>query len=467
MICEKCKTPIPDNAKFCPRCGAKLDMARGQIVQTKKCPSCGAENLVLAKFCTVDGYNFQQADEKPVERHKEPEKPRDVLLCPQCGTLYPLTAKFCRNDGTPLQKVPPPEQMKRPEVTEKEIRPEEIAEPKVEAPAEVKAEEIKPEIEKPKDVILCPKCGTLNPLTAKFCRKDGTPLKEEIKPEVVQPKIKEVLLPKTEVKEEVIKRTSRVWIWLTVSVLILTIAGAGGYLYFSGRVLKRPAGVITTPEGSKPAGSEKAMEETLKPPEKKSAQEEESMVKEPVSPPIREPVPQKPSVDIVDLERNVNSALRNRGLSDVNAKVGKDLTATLKGAVDSPRDKMLASKIAESFKELKEVRNDIVVKASPPPAEAPRPAPAPPSATPAPEVPPPGPPPVSKTDPSKLEGDINGALRNAGLRGIVAAVSDDLQVTLKGRVSSRAEKDRAFEIAKTFKDKGIVRIRDIVFVVEQ
>lgn len=461
MICEKCKTPIPDNAKFCPRCGAKVDMTRGQIVSTKKCPSCGAENPVSAKFCTVDGYNFQQADEKPVERHKEPEKSSDVLLCPQCRTSHPLTAKFCRKDGTPLQKVSPPEQMKRTEVTEKEIRPEEIAEPKVEAPAEVKAEEIKPEIEKPKDVILCPKCGTLNPLTAKFCRKDGTPLKEEIKPEIIQPKIKEVLLPKTEVKKEVIKRTSRVWIWLTVSVLILTIAGAGGYLYFSGGMLKRPGEVITTPEGSKPAGPEKAMEETLKPPEKKPTQEEESMVKEPISPPVREPARQKPSIDIASLESNVNSALINRGLSDVHARVDKDLTATLKGTVNDPRDKMLASKIAESFKELKEVRNDIVVKVSPPPAEAPRPAPAPPAL----EAPPPSPPPISKTDPSKLVGDINGALRNAGLRGIVAEVSDDLQVTLKGRVSSRADKDRAFEIAKTFKEAK--RIRDIIFVVEQ
>jgi len=462
MICEKCKTSIPDNAKFCPRCGAKVDMARGQIVQTKKCPSCGAENPVSAKFCTVDGYKFQQVDEKPVGGHKEPEKPRDVLLCPQCGTLYPLTAKFCRKDGTPLQKVPPPEQMKRPEVTEKEIRPEEIAEPKIEAPAEVKAEEIKPEIEKPKDLILCPRCGTPNPLTAKFCRKDGALLKEGIEPAVIQPIVREPVPPEKEVKGEVIRRTSRAWIWLTVSVLVLTIIGVGSYLYFSGGMLKRPGEVITTPEISKRAGPEKAMEEAVKPPQK-----EEPKVKEPISPPIREPVPQKPSVDIVDLERNVNSTLRSRGLSGVNAKVGKDLTATLKGTVDNPRDKMLASKIAESFKELKGVSNDIVVKTSPPPAEAPRPAPAPPPAPPAPETPPPGPPSTSKTDPSKLAGDINGALRNAGLGGIVAQVSDDLQVTLKGRVSSRAEKNRAIEIAKTFKDKGVERIRDIVFVVEQ
>jgi len=463
MICEKCKTSIPNNAKFCPRCGAKVDMARGQTVQTKKCPSCGAENPVSAKFCTVDGYNFQQDDEKPIGGHKEPEKHHDVLICPQCGTSHPLTAKFCGKDGTPLQKVPPPGQMEGPEVIEKEIRPKEIVKPKVGAADEIKAEEIRSEIEKPKDVILCPKCGTSNPLTAKFCRKDGIPLKGEIKPVVIQPRVREVVLAKKEVKEEAIRRTSRMWIWLTISGSVLIIAGAGSYLYFSEEILKKPAGVITRPEVSKPAGPEKAMEETPKPPEKKPTQEEESMVKEIVSLPVREPVPQEPSVDIVDLERNVNSALKNRGLSDVNTKVGKDLTATLKGTVDNPRDKMLASKIAESFKELKEVRNDIVVKASPPPAEAPRSVPAPP----APEAPPLSPPSISKIDPSKLESDINGALRNAGLRGIIAEVSDDWQVTLKGRVSSRAEKDRAFEIARTFKDKGITRIRDIIFVVEQ
>lgn len=71
------------------------------------------------------------------------------------------------------------------------------------------------------------------------------------------------------------------------------------------------------------------------------------------------------------------------------------------------------------------------------------------------------------TDPDKIEREINGALRKAGLTGITAAVSDNLEVTLKGSLGSNHEKYRAFDIVWTFKHKGIKRIRDIIFVVEQ
>ncbi|MDI6891359.1 MAG: BON domain-containing protein, partial [Thermodesulfovibrionales bacterium] len=169
-------------------------------------------------------------------------------------------------------------------------------------------------------------------------------------------------------------------------------------------------------------------------------------------------------VDIARVEKDLNKTLINRGLGDVYAKVNRDLTATLKGTVNDPRDKMLASNIAESFREIKGVKNEILVakKSLAPaperPAEAP--IPAPPPAAPA-----PAPPPVYKIDPAKLEGDINRALRNAGLRGVTAEVNDDLQVTLKGSVGSKYEKDEAFEIAKKFKEAK--RIRDVIFVVEQ
>ena len=103
MICEKCKTNIPDTAKFCPKCGTKIE-AKAQVVQTKKCPFCGAENPISAKFCKVDGYNFQQTEEKPTEKPVVAKKPEDTVFCPKCGTPNPLTAKFCKKDGTPLGK---------------------------------------------------------------------------------------------------------------------------------------------------------------------------------------------------------------------------------------------------------------------------------------------------------------------------------------------------------------------------
>jgi hypothetical protein len=153
--------------------------------------------------------------------------------------------------------------------------------------------------------------------------------------------------------------------------------------------------------------------------------------------------------------------------------VNEDLTATLKGTVNDPRDKMLASNIAESFKEIKSVKNEIKVarlpapppapRLTPAPAPAPAPVPAPPAVAP---TPPPAPPPIIKIDPATLEGNINRALRNAGLRGVTAEVNDNLEVTLRGSVMSNYEKNRAFEIAKGF-NKEDKRIRDKIFVVEQ
>jgi len=75
------------------------------------------------------------------------------------------------------------------------------------------------------------------------------------------------------------------------------------------------------------------------------------------------------------------------------------------------------------------------------------------------------PPQPPKIDPAKLEGDINRALRNAGLSSVTAEVNDNLEVTLKGSVMSQYEKEKAFEITNRFKE--IKRIRDKIFVIQQ
>ena len=66
-----------------------------------KCPSCSAENPEQARFCLKCGARLEA---KP------------GLLCPQCGTELPPQAKFCFACGTPLDAQPPdamPERLKR------------------------------------------------------------------------------------------------------------------------------------------------------------------------------------------------------------------------------------------------------------------------------------------------------------------------------------------------------------------
>jgi hypothetical protein len=394
-----------------------------------------------------------------------------VNHCPFCGEasgsvtatddkqkLDTLKDKMSALEKEP-HKVTPPAQTEIPVIEEPK--------PKPEKPVDGKAPIV--------DIIICPKCGTENPSTAKFCRKDGTPLKEEIKPPVtvekeIKPEVavghKAEVTPKIEVKKEEAKRPSKTWVWIAVCGLVLFIAGVGGsYLYFSGQKAKEPTEVTAVPEVTKPPKPPKAPKEVKKP---TRPQEPETKI---VSPPAEPP---KPPINIARIERDLNRTLRNRGLGDAYAEVNEDLTATLKGTVNDPRDKMLASNIAESFKEIKSVKNEIKVAELPAPAPppvrpaeppAPTPAPEPPAPTLPPPPPAPAPPPIVKIDPATLEGNINRALRNRGIRGVTAEVNDNLEVTLRGSVMSQYEKDRALKIAEGFKEAK--RIRDIIFVIKQ
>ncbi|MDA8089859.1 MAG: BON domain-containing protein [Desulfobacteraceae bacterium] len=372
MICEKCNTSIPDTAKFCPKCGAKVEMAKADAM-TKKCPSCGAENPVTAKFCKADGYNFQQAEEKPAVGPVEISAPKDVIVCTKCGAPNPITAKFCRADGTPLKA----ETM--PAVEKTGIKPEKAATRKIREP-------VAPSVER------APARGR----------------------------------PKT-------------WIWLAVGAAILITAGAGAFLYFSRQAA--PGKAAVSPPAHKTAALPKKPEKIKELPEAKPA-----LPAPKITPTIPPPETVVPSVDAGKLERDVNRALRKRGLRDIYAQVDAGLVATLAGSAKSKKEKDAAIKLARSFRDIKDVRDNIqvpVVAPLPPPP----PAPAPPH-----------------PNPYELESNINRALRVAGLTGISAEVDNDLRVTLKGSASSQEDKDKAFEIAKSFKEtKGV---RDLIFVVE-
>ncbi|MEW6110355.1 MAG: zinc ribbon domain-containing protein [Nitrospirota bacterium] len=451
MICKKCNSNIPDKAKFCPKCGEKAGITEN-LKDSVLCPKCGTANPPTAKFCRQDGAPLQKIPPPKEEIKTEAapvlkaeEKPKDII-CPKCGTANPLTAKFCRKDGTPLQAKKPDTTQKIEPISdqakletiiepkdigtkpvEKEIKLEPIIEPKVDMLSEVKTEEIKAEVEKQN-------------------------IEREIKPEeVVSPRVEAPppkVKPKPEIKNEVEKKPSRAWIWITVGVLVFVAAGVGGYLYFFKPVEKKPTEITVKPvEPEKPTPSEpKVTEEAAKPPAEIPGTIEPTareLVRPPetkiVSPPAM-PKSSKQPVDIARLERDLNRSLRTKGLSDIYAEVDKGLVATLMGTAQSQEERNNALDIARSYRELRDVRDNIQVTVI-------------------------ALPPLPSPDPAKLEGDINRAMRNAGLSGVTAVVNDNFEVTLKGSVGSNYEKNRAFDIAKSFKDAK--RIRDIIFVVEQ
>lgn len=74
--CLKCGALLPPNAKFCLNCGGKIKMVPDNSMI---CPVCG-KVTPLGKFCMECGAQL-------------------VNKCPKCGTEIPLGAKFCLECG--------------------------------------------------------------------------------------------------------------------------------------------------------------------------------------------------------------------------------------------------------------------------------------------------------------------------------------------------------------------------------
>ncbi len=66
-------------------------------------------------------------------------------------------------------------------------------------------------------------------------------------------------------------------------------------------------------------------------------------------------------------------------------------------------------------------------------------------------------------DLGRIEGEINTALKTAGIKGVSAEVAKDRSVTLTGSVRTIGEKQRAIETARKF--KAIKEVKDVIFVV--
>jgi len=357
MICEKCKTAIPDTSKFCPKCGAKVEAAKPEPF-AKKCPACGAG--------------------------------------------YPINVKFCKKDGTLLQDALLPKE---------EAKPAGVIEPKgEEAVIEAKIEEKTQEIKEPKDVLLCPKCGTPYPLTAKFCKKDGTPLKEEIKPSVIQPKARVVTPPKAEFRKEAVRKPSRAWLWITVIVFVLITAGVGSYLYFSGFFGKSPEKLA---DQINIELREKGMSNIFADINKNwvatvTGSADNQTDKDRALDIVRQHKEIKDVIDNIqithkpdEIERDINKALRDGGLNEIYAQVDENFTATLQGSANSQDEKEKAVNIARAIKDIKDVRDNIqIIIVSPPP---------------------PPPPDYHYI----IEQNINNTLRNAGLSNVYAEVNKD------------------------------------------
>ncbi len=69
--CPECGAPVPEEAKFCPNCGAAL-----QTSETVICKNCGEENPAGTKFCKNCGSALSKKSQK------RSLKPAKWMVCP-------------------------------------------------------------------------------------------------------------------------------------------------------------------------------------------------------------------------------------------------------------------------------------------------------------------------------------------------------------------------------------------------
>lgn len=78
-ICQNCNSILPENARFCPTCGAEQQQDTDNMI----CPHCG-ERVPKGKFCIACGKNMQN-------------------VCSKCGATVSEEMKYCMSCGEKIK----------------------------------------------------------------------------------------------------------------------------------------------------------------------------------------------------------------------------------------------------------------------------------------------------------------------------------------------------------------------------
>jgi ribosomal protein L40E len=505
-----------------------------QARDTVKCPTCGAMNPEEAEFCRKDGtvlkapsapdaggntektvrdlplpeapvhsasgsadseIRFKEEPAPEAQAAKEAERPeaRDTVKCPTCGAMNPEEAEFCRKDGTALKTKSAPDAGGNKEKTAEDLPLPDVPVQSAssEATSEIRLkEDPAPQIQAAKEAegpeahytVKCPTCGTMNPEEARFCRKDGTALKGQAAPAAdgsVSAEQKPKKSPaRMRASAPVIKtgnpKRSKTGLWITLSVIVLLLACAGGYFYFKGISGMRPGAFQTIlNEELKAKGLNVTVEigkdwmVTLKGSVQQQAEKDLALTT------VKLHKEAKNITDNIVFERtpaviqaDIEKGLTERGLTTVQTQVDESFIATLTGMVNNEDEKTAAMDIGRNINGVKEVHDMMTVKvekqqatpSSAAEAQNSKSKAAKAKAAAAKRD-------SSKTGAGRLEGEINRALRSAGISSVSAEVKDDMSAVVKGTVPSAGDKQRVMQVVQGFRQ--IRNVRDIVFVVGQ
>lgn len=248
MICHKCNASVLDSAKFCPKCGGKiLAVAEEGAGLVKVCPQCGANNAVGARFCKVDGYRFELG-ETPEAKSSNVVTPSNTNgktgPAPEADET-PGQSASSAEPLTPVADLLTPADPVSTIVTDP-LTPVDGAVATAPSTASAALSPARTEDREPDRTVTCPRCGTQNLSTAKFCKKDGTLLSGAStaphitaaprKPPRKRESVQEDRLP----PEGSRKKVGLIGVLITAMLLV---AGSGGYLYWTGHIGDRQGSV--------------------------------------------------------------------------------------------------------------------------------------------------------------------------------------------------------------------------------
>ena len=369
------------------------------------------------------------------------------MICQGCKAEVAGNPKFCPKCGTKLdvsteQAPAPPTQA--------------MAEP---APATASVA--------PQDSVICPKCGTPNLPTARFCKKDGTPLWDgaaqqqpaaplAAPPPASQPTVPRTYTPLQPVQHPTSKSRKTILIVSMVGVVLLT-SGIGGYLYWAGYVGDRQGSVAQTLNSelsSKGLGSvkvnvDKDWKTAVEGQVASQAEKDQALAllnqhKKLI---VIDNIRVKPSR--ADVEQRINKALADAGMRQVTAQIDEQLTTvTLNDPDLGPVDRDRAEKLViAATADAAGATSVKVAHATPTPQP-----PALPSKTEA----------APSPAPTSIENGLSEVLRSEGLSGVSARVDANGNVNLQGAVATREDKDRAIRIVLS--QAGVTGVSDFIRV---
>lgn len=376
------------------------------------CNNCNAAIPDAAVFCPACG---KKAGEK-VESNPVSKK------CLQCGAENPLEAKFCRVDGWQFPQPEPGSAAKQQSLQENQ------------------GERI------------CPTCGTSNPAGAQFCRNDGSPLDQAAHASLTpEPGVEE------KAGEQVKAETEN-----AVTELESGMKPAAEQESRGERVVCPTCGTLNAPGARFCKNDATPLDSVDQAVVRPETAVQEKMVEQTTI------VPEKET-----LKTNATEAGAQRSWLSLAVVLAVLCVAAIvvywlftRTPVDRAPKPLPGSVVAVPGGEPPGAMPESAVVA--PGAQTSQQLPENTVAAPVVETPqqiPDNNVAAPTVDLPRLEGQINRALRAAGIDGVTAQVNDAAVVTLKGVVKGAQDRQKALEIVKTFKE--ISQVNDIIFIIEK